>query len=462
MKIFRRLVLIASMAFVANGAVAQSNPGFVNGQIPTAAQWNSYFTAKQDALGYAPVNKAGDTLTGALVMAVPGTVAGLNVKPGSAPSAPANGDLWTTTTGVFARINGTTQQLASVAGSVSSVTNSDGTLTISPTSGAAVASLALGHANIWTADQTFSGKIVSTGNLYLGGITSGFPAFFNSGGQLFLRDGTNSTYQTLNLGGANLNGGSGITIGGSSSGVVSLKPQAAAGTYNFNLPTSAGTSGFPLLSGGGGSSPMTFGPLSLSSLAAQAANTVVMNGTTGSAVPTAITIPSCSAGTSALTYNNSTGVWGCNTISAGITPTYWDFSNSTTQSITGGAGDVILNLNTLSAGSASYCNTTTHICTPNVAGTYHVSCQVVNNAGTTAQNAPLIQVSIYKNSTVVSVGVDQNDQPNPINSAAYAYTSRNVPVNGTTDTLSCKAAADGNGTIGGAGGTHFDGQYVAP
>lgn len=31
-------------------ALPQSNPGFTTGQVPTAAQWNSYFTAKQDAL----------------------------------------------------------------------------------------------------------------------------------------------------------------------------------------------------------------------------------------------------------------------------------------------------------------------------------------------------------------------------------------------------------------------------
>ena len=31
-------------------AQAQSNPGFVTGQIPTAPQWNNYFTLKQDAL----------------------------------------------------------------------------------------------------------------------------------------------------------------------------------------------------------------------------------------------------------------------------------------------------------------------------------------------------------------------------------------------------------------------------
>lgn len=41
-------------------------------------------------------------------------------------------------------------------GGVTSVTNSDGTLTISPTSGAVVASLNLAHANPWTGLQTFS------------------------------------------------------------------------------------------------------------------------------------------------------------------------------------------------------------------------------------------------------------------------------------------------------------------
>jgi hypothetical protein len=41
------------------------------------------------------------------------------------------------------------------SGAVLSVSNSDGTLTISPTTGNVVVSLALGHANIWTGTQTF-------------------------------------------------------------------------------------------------------------------------------------------------------------------------------------------------------------------------------------------------------------------------------------------------------------------
>jgi len=42
---------------------------------------------------------------------------------------------------------------------VTSVTNSDGTITISPTTGNVVASLNLGHANTWTALQTFGNDI---------------------------------------------------------------------------------------------------------------------------------------------------------------------------------------------------------------------------------------------------------------------------------------------------------------
>jgi hypothetical protein len=49
-----------------------------------------------------------------------------------------------------------------------------------------------------------------------------------------------------------------LNISGSTSGTITLQPQAAAGTYNFNLPTTAGTSGYVLTSGGGASSPMTW------------------------------------------------------------------------------------------------------------------------------------------------------------------------------------------------------------
>lgn len=58
-----------------------------------------------------------------------------------------------------------------------------------------------------------------------------------------------------------ITGGGSVLFDGSSSGGITMQPQAAAGTYNFNLPTGAGTSGQPLLSGGGGSTAETWGTL---------------------------------------------------------------------------------------------------------------------------------------------------------------------------------------------------------
>ena len=92
-----------------SSAFGQSTPGFVYGQVPTAAQWNSYFAAKQDVLGFPPVNKQGDVMQGELVTIQSSTVsAGLNIAPGLAPTTPVDGDLWTTAAGLFVQINGGT------------------------------------------------------------------------------------------------------------------------------------------------------------------------------------------------------------------------------------------------------------------------------------------------------------------------------------------------------------------
>lgn len=49
-----------------------------------------------------------------------------------------------------------------------------------------------------------------------------------------------------------------VTIKGTTSGSIAIAPQAASGTFNFNLPTTAGLSGQVLTSGGGVGSPMTW------------------------------------------------------------------------------------------------------------------------------------------------------------------------------------------------------------
>ena len=63
----------------------------------------------QTMLNYVPLNLAGGTMTGELTTVASATgTAGLNLPAGVAPTAPVNGDLWSTTAGLFARINGAT------------------------------------------------------------------------------------------------------------------------------------------------------------------------------------------------------------------------------------------------------------------------------------------------------------------------------------------------------------------
>jgi hypothetical protein len=86
-----------------------STPNLTYGKVPTPAQWNDYFAGKQDDLGYTPLNIAGGTMLGYLVAASSvATGAGLNLAPGVAPTAPKDGDMWVTPTGLFVQIGGNT------------------------------------------------------------------------------------------------------------------------------------------------------------------------------------------------------------------------------------------------------------------------------------------------------------------------------------------------------------------
>lgn len=185
----------------------QSNPGLIYGQIPTAGQWNSYFSAKQDALGFTPVNIAGSTMTGLLTtVASTNTSAGLNIPPGAPPSSPNNGDVWTTASGLFAQINGGT-----VGPFITSTT------------------ISLSSNNPWTGVNSWS-NISQFNNAAIFGTAGGTTAA--------------------------------LKCSGSISGTVTIQPQAIAGTFNFNLPTSSGTVGQVLVSGGGGGNPMTWTTIS--------------------------------------------------------------------------------------------------------------------------------------------------------------------------------------------------------
>lgn len=99
--------------------------------IPAATLPNGGFTGAATYVGL--------TGTGKLVTAASTTTqAGLNLPAGAAPTSPVNGDIWTTTTGLFARVNGTTVgPFGTSTGSVSSIATSapisGGTITTSGT-----------------------------------------------------------------------------------------------------------------------------------------------------------------------------------------------------------------------------------------------------------------------------------------------------------------------------------------
>lgn len=143
-----------------SSAFSQSSPGLYYGQVPTAGQWNSYFAAKQDVLGYTPVNKAGDTMGGKITLVMAGTsTASANVPPGTAPSSPSSGDVWTTTGGVFWRLGSTTYAtvLASEA-SLGAVTCGTGCSSVTGrasafkvTTGSSVTSITVNFSSAWTA-----------------------------------------------------------------------------------------------------------------------------------------------------------------------------------------------------------------------------------------------------------------------------------------------------------------------
>jgi hypothetical protein len=116
----RALLAVIALLIGTLSAAAQSTcPPIITGAILTAAQWQSCFTSKMDNLGYIPLNPNGGTMTGRFVAAGPvGSLGGFNITPSVAPSGPANGDLWSTTTGWYGRAGGQTFWLSQPPGRI--------------------------------------------------------------------------------------------------------------------------------------------------------------------------------------------------------------------------------------------------------------------------------------------------------------------------------------------------------
>jgi hypothetical protein len=100
------------LAVFPQAALTQSSPGWGFGYVPTPAEWNAAFAAKQDYGPFPFLSTAGGTMLGPLVTAPSSTAgAGFSIPPGTAPTSPANGNFWTTASGVFAQIGGSTVNL---------------------------------------------------------------------------------------------------------------------------------------------------------------------------------------------------------------------------------------------------------------------------------------------------------------------------------------------------------------
>lgn len=108
-----------------------------------------------------------------------------------------------------------------------------------------------------TASYVGGGSLIrSNGNQTQLIISSEFASAFTA----FTIGGTALANEKMRLTATNLALNSGVThsMAGSSSGVITIQPQAAAGTYNFNLPITVGSAGQVLTSQAGGSTAMTW------------------------------------------------------------------------------------------------------------------------------------------------------------------------------------------------------------
>lgn len=156
--------------------------------------------------------------------------------------------------------------------------------------------------------------------------------FFNTTGNVMMKNGgtfTDNTTDRLQVNGSIISGNPGtstgaVRFGGATSGTITIQPQAAAGTYNKNLATTAGTLGQVETSGGGGSAAETWSSVAIMQATADL-----------TAQTAAVTITTFTVGASTATFNiaaylNVTAV----TVDVIETQVTYTDENSTSQTVT--------------------------------------------------------------------------------------------------------------------------------
>lgn len=157
-----------------------------------------------------------------------------NVYPGIATyvigGATLSDDWWALTTAapITVGTTGLTYVESSGGGaSVASVSNSDGTLTISPTTGAVIGSLALSHGNVWTATTTFAGGLTATNATS----TNATSTVFYAGASTIATTETASKFNATSSAATSTFSGN-ILVGTASAGL-----QPVGGVANAPIPT---------------------------------------------------------------------------------------------------------------------------------------------------------------------------------------------------------------------------------
>ena len=200
--------------------------------------------------------KAGTTFTGLVTTVASATgTAGFNLPHGAAPSAPVNGDIWTTTGGFFWRQNGTTYQAVNLSGTQTvsgSITFSNASLTLGNSTAASTYNLGTGATLTATTKAInigTNGVAGSTTNIAIGSTTGTNAITIN--GPTTLAGTVTASGTTLDLGNSTaattISIGAGATISAStktinigtngvvgSTNIINIGPTATSGNINFN------------------------------------------------------------------------------------------------------------------------------------------------------------------------------------------------------------------------------------
>lgn len=224
-KTFASIFIAAALAFASISAFAQG-PGPGPGPQPIPNPWVV----------------SGNTLSPngkkVLTTASATSSAGFNLAPGVAPTSPVNGDIWTTSSALFARISGTTEQIAPI-GVVTLVNGVScalgGSCTISTTPAASI-----------TQGTTVVNGTCASGN-----------AIYNAAGVIGCS--TNLTISAINsipVGATNPSTGAFTTLSGNSSAAYPFVFTQATGSISVidgGTGLAAGSSNFPIIYEGGNS-----------------------------------------------------------------------------------------------------------------------------------------------------------------------------------------------------------------